>query len=361
MSFALDRDRFGRKTVIDQASCNVDASCLKGDCPAFITVKPGKAKRKRATSTFDDLPAPTLAVAGRRGHPACQGSAAPGREGQPGAGSRGADRRRRRHDRRPDRALARRRDLSCGRDAGRSGPRRSRVLLAFDASAAAANLAGLNTSTSVAVVSTSVTPDRRDDRQDRLARARPHAIRKELGKRTDATRNLYVDSSQIVTALLGNAVTERLQWSGLPTRRLHPAAWRGHREGDRARDGTAVEARPIWLRSVGAAGGAVDSDAVATAAGAGIAYDITPYPIEGIDRDAVLPSWSERHAGDIVLLGTGCSDATSKSWSTRTASRWREVARHGTFTSTVARHLHHVMAYKDEYEVARLLLAGRAG
>ena len=29
---------FGRKTVVDQASCNIDASCLKGDCPAFVTV-----------------------------------------------------------------------------------------------------------------------------------------------------------------------------------------------------------------------------------------------------------------------------------------------------------------------------------
>lgn len=38
---------FGRKTQIHQASCNVDYSCLKGDCPAFMTIT-GVESAKRA-------------------------------------------------------------------------------------------------------------------------------------------------------------------------------------------------------------------------------------------------------------------------------------------------------------------------
>jgi indolepyruvate ferredoxin oxidoreductase len=51
----------GRKRAIDQSSCNKDFSCLKGFCPSFVTVEGAKI-RKEATATVDigHLPAPAL-------------------------------------------------------------------------------------------------------------------------------------------------------------------------------------------------------------------------------------------------------------------------------------------------------------
>jgi len=55
---------FGRKRSIDQSSCNKDYSCVKGFCPSFVTVEGGKLKKsKSGTAQQDDfgaLPDPTL-------------------------------------------------------------------------------------------------------------------------------------------------------------------------------------------------------------------------------------------------------------------------------------------------------------
>ena len=52
----------GRKRQIDQAACNQDFSCVKGFCPSFVTVSGGKLKKRAsvdALEAFTNLPEPT--------------------------------------------------------------------------------------------------------------------------------------------------------------------------------------------------------------------------------------------------------------------------------------------------------------
>ena len=101
---------FGRKTRIDQTSCNTDYSCLDGDCPSFVTVEVQPGKKARARSrvgprslrSLPDLdvepvivhPQRLLRRHRRHRH----------RHGEPGARHRGAARRLRRREPGSDRA-----------------------------------------------------------------------------------------------------------------------------------------------------------------------------------------------------------------------------------------------------------------
>ena len=59
---------FGRKRRINQNSCNLDYSCVKGFCPSFVTVEGGQLKKPKKEARGDlaslpPLPEPTLPMA----------------------------------------------------------------------------------------------------------------------------------------------------------------------------------------------------------------------------------------------------------------------------------------------------------
>jgi indolepyruvate ferredoxin oxidoreductase len=54
---------FGRKREIDQSNCNKDFSCVQGFCPSFVTVKGGGLRKRKPSASkadFDALPMPAF-------------------------------------------------------------------------------------------------------------------------------------------------------------------------------------------------------------------------------------------------------------------------------------------------------------
>lgn len=65
ISIEPQETEFGRKRRINQSSCNTDLSCIKGFCPSFVTVEGGSIRKPQAKSKpvkTDYLPLPAFAT-----------------------------------------------------------------------------------------------------------------------------------------------------------------------------------------------------------------------------------------------------------------------------------------------------------
>ena len=61
VSIVPKETELGRKRAIDQSSCNKDFSCVKGFCPSFVTVEGAQVKKQATTSLeLPDLPKPEI-------------------------------------------------------------------------------------------------------------------------------------------------------------------------------------------------------------------------------------------------------------------------------------------------------------
>jgi indolepyruvate ferredoxin oxidoreductase len=366
---------FGRKTQIHQASCNKDYSCLEGDCPSFLTVVPGEKAKHETPALEVELPEPEPLVGDEDFGVRMMGIGGTGvvtvnqvlgmaalMDGlhvsgldQTGLSQKGG----------PVTS-----DLRISREpvaAASKAPAGSIDLyLGFDLLGAAAdkNLVTASGDRTVAVVSTSAVPTGRmvvdvNERFPELA----HQLDK-IDAATRGEHNLYLDAQRLSERLFGDhMMTNTLALGAAYQRGMLPVS-RESLEAAIRLNGAAVEknlAAFAWGRAVVAAPDAVEK---AT-----------------IDPGQVVPvrelSETERELVDLAVDGD--RDELRRLVEVRVpelvayqdedyARRYAEAVRrvhvaeqerapgHSELTETVARHLFKLMAYKDEYEVARLHL-----
>jgi indolepyruvate ferredoxin oxidoreductase len=334
---------FGRKTRIDQSSCNFDLSCMEGDCPSFATVTPGRAAKPapRAPVTVTpptDAPAvdrqpTTIRMAGIGGTGVVTISQILGTAAMiDGYHVRGLD----------QTGLSQKAgtvvsDLRLSLDEPQSSNKATAgsvdVLLGFDQLAATndSQVAAADGSHTVAIINSATTPT--GSMVVHPERPFPTA---EINERLHATaqRSTTVDASLRTRELFGDDATSNVFLLGV-----------------------AVQSGVIPVR-VASIERAIELNGVAVE--------------RNLASFTAGRSWT---AGEQALVGSSASvdvdeaslidrlaDDLASYQSPRYADRFREVAQrvdalgYPELTDTAMRGLHKLMAYKDEYEVARLLL-----
>jgi indolepyruvate ferredoxin oxidoreductase len=387
----------GRKTRIHQSSCNKDYSCLKGDCPSFLTAVPKgellpEQKRNRTAPRQDvALPEPEQKPACGDGYAiylmgiggtgvvtvnSVLGTAAliEGKHvrsvDQTGLSQKGGPvvSHLKLFDEAPDRAsrlVAGEADLYLGLD-----------LLV---STSPANLARAHPDRTTAVVSTSKVPTGEMITHVGAAFPALEGLRGAIDRYTRRPSNLYLDSVAIAEGLFGDHMPAGLFLAG--------AAYQAGLLPLRA---DSIE-RAIELNSVSVDANrqafrwgrrwVIDREAVEAAAATG-ELPALPALIAAIREPGAIPTrdraaWTQLAAraapGEELRrllelrapdLAAYQSAAYARTYLDFVAQVAREEARcvpgQSGLAEAVAKNLYKLMAYKDEYEVARLLLRGSA-
>ncbi len=345
---------YGRKTAIHQNSCNFDFSCMKGDCPAFATVSvetnPGPKKRKQVPapelSTLTDPIAIvdpdrfTVRLSGIGGTGVVTVSQVIGTAAMlDGFHVRGLDQTGLSQKAGPVSS-----DVRVSRHAPESSNHASAAgidcLLAFDMLAAASDShrAGAAAGRTVVIGSVDVVPTGSMITNPGTMLYPEHDVL--LGRLDHVSRpevNRYLDAAAICRGLFGGSTAANILAMGVAVQigaiPIRPTTIERAIE----LNGVAVQQNVAAFRF--GRQWAIHSAGVEAAAGIEVAH------VETLDE--VI----DRLAADLA-------DFQNRSYSRRYLATIDKVRSTGSaeLIEAVARNLHKLMAYKDEYEVARLAL-----
>ena len=367
---------YGRKTRINQTTCNKDYSCLEGDCPSFLTVIPREDDRKRSAPRLPEieLPEPVPGAApdvrvrlvGIGGTGVVTVSQVLGVAALlDGRHASGLDQTGLSQKAGPVVSDVRITAEPVG-DGVTVPSAAADVLLGLDllGAAGAANLRVAYPQRTVAIVSDSVVPTGRMIVDVEATALDAAAARAAIDAATRAEENVYLDAQRIAATLLGDATPANVVVLGAAFQRgLLPVTLRALEEAFRL-NGAGVErnlAALAWGRAW-----ALDPELVREA------LDDRPSPPQLTPRarglvdavgadDGELRRLLELRVPDLIGWG-GMRPARRYAGAVARvrAVEAERVPGSSALAEAVARGLHKLLAYKDEYEVARLHLDGLA-
>jgi indolepyruvate ferredoxin oxidoreductase len=351
---------FGRKTRIHQGSCNFDFSCLQGDCPSFATVTVDAERsaevRRRPPTPPGDLPAPAttlvdgddfiVRLTGIGGTGVVTVSQVLGTAAMlAGLQVRGLDQTGLSQKAGPVVSDLRitRGEAAVSNHANVSGVD---CLLAFDllVGASDSNLSGARSDRTIVIASTDAVPTGQMVTHPDIAPPSSALLVDRVSQVSRSDENRFADAAGLADALLGSTTAANILLLGVAVQAGAVPVAAAAIEEAITLNGVAVATNLAafrWGRAW-----AVDAEAVERTAGFVVAAgpESIDQLIERLADDLVgyqSAPYAERFR--TVVAGARAAEQACGADSTR-------------YGEAVARNLHKLMAYKDEYEVARLLL-----